>query len=90
MILLVSILVSSSRFGFVNVPSDEVMIHPEESNSNEVEGDVHSMTQSNSLLIGGPERTHCSVLYMRGGAISSCTIPTNAANLHRRTFCVTY
>ena len=54
----------SLRLCLLNVSCDEVMVHEEESNSNEVESDVHSMTQSYSLVKGCPQCTHSSILQL--------------------------
>jgi len=46
------------------------MIHEEETQPHEEEGDVHAMTEAHSLLIGGSIRAHSSVLGAEGGKIS--------------------
>ena len=50
------------RFCFFNVSIDEVVVHEEQPQSNQVESDVHAMTQTNGLVKGSSKRTHGCIL----------------------------
>ena len=51
-----------SRFCFLDVPGDEVVVHEEEAHSNEVECDVHAMAEPHGFVVGGSKSTHGGLL----------------------------
>ena len=56
-----------SRLSLLNVPCDEVIVHVEEADADEVEDDVHPIAKTYCLLIGLAEHTHCRILGGEGG-----------------------
>ena len=50
------------RFSFFDISIDEVVIHEEQPQSYQVEGDIHAVAQPHSLVKGSSQNTHGSIL----------------------------
>lgn len=54
---------ADSPLGLLGVACDEVVVHVEEANPQQVEDDVQSVTQSHRLVIGLPEGCEGALLW---------------------------